>query len=253
MRKISFSIIFFIITMFLFCDAKGEDIAKKYFNLKKSNDCFSITTMVLIDKNGNKKTRKIESYSKESKDGRNSFMKFIEPADVKGTTFLIMGYRDGDDDQRLYLPALGKVRKISSSNKGQKFMGSDLTFYDMEDHEYNDFTFKYLKDENYDGKDCYVIEMYPKDKYAPYSKQTAWICKNDNFAYKLECYDKKNINNKIKTIVSLDVKNYSGVLMPQRVAVDNHLENHKTLLQDTNIKVNTGLKDNIFTIQNMER
>ena len=194
----------------------------------------------------------MESYSKEGKSGRNSFIKFIEPADVKGTTFLIIGYNKGDDEQRLYLPALGKIRRISSANKDQKFMGSDLTFYDMEDHEYNDFSYKYVNDENYESMDCHVLEMYPKDKYAPYKKQVAWINKKDFFAYKMECYDKKK-NVKIKTIVSLDVKSFNGVLMPQRVVVDNHKENHKTLMQDTNIRVNKGIRDTVFTIQNMQR
>ena len=68
----------------------------------------------------------------------------------------------------------------------------------------------------------------------------------------MECYDKKK-NQKIKTIVSLDVKIFNGVLMPQKVVVDNHIENHKTLMMDTNIKVNAGMKDTIFTVQNMQR
>ena len=252
MKKIILLMLFLLLFLPIFGDQIGDEIAKKYFNLKESKDCFSITLMVLINKNGEKKTRKIESYSKEGKNGRNSFMKFIEPADVKGTTFLIIGYNKGDDEQRLYLPALGKIRRISSSNKDQKFMGSDLTYYDMEDHEYNDFTYKYIKDENYEGMDCHIIEMYPTDKNAPYNKQVAWINKKDFFAYKLECYDKKR-KTKTKTIASLDVKSFDGVLMPQRMVVDNHKENHKTLIQDTNIKVNIGLKDSIFSIQNMQK
>jgi outer membrane lipoprotein-sorting protein len=252
MKKIILFLCLIIFILPLFADQKGNEIAKKYFSLKESRDCSSLTLMVLINKKGEKKIRKLESYSKEGKNGRNSFMKFVEPADVKGTTFLIIGYNKGDDEQRIYLPALGKIRRISSSNKDQKFMGSDLTYYDMEDHEYNDFTYKYIKDDNYEGMDCHVIEMYPTDKNSPYSKQVTWISKKDFFAYKLECYDKKR-NKKIKTIVSLDVKSFDGVLIPQRMVVDNHVENHKTLVQDTNIKINKGLKDTIFTIQNMQK
>ena len=253
MKKIFFTMLLLLLVIKIFPDSKGEEIARKNFDLKESDDSYSITIMVLIDRNGNKKVRKMETYSKKGKDGRNSFVEFIEPADVKGSTFLTIGHKVGDDEQRLYLPALGKVRRISASQKDGKFMGSDLFFFDMEDQEFDDFTYKYIKDDIYNNMDCYVVEMYPKDTNAPYSKQVAWISKKDYFAYKIDCYDKKKGNQKIKTIVFMDVKEMSGVLYPQKIVVDNHKENHKTLLQDTNIKINIGLKDSIFTIKNMQK
>ena len=88
----------------------------------------------------------MEIITKEGAEGTNTFMKFIEPADVKDTKFLTIAHNKSDDEQRLFLPALGKVRRISSSTKNEKFMGSDLTYYDLEDYEYEDFTYKYVKD-----------------------------------------------------------------------------------------------------------
>lgn len=236
----------------VFADKKGEEIARRTFGLKESSDSYSTTIMVLINKNGEKKITKMESYSKEGKDGRNAFMIFFEPVNVKGTTFLITGHKSEPDEQRLYLPAFGKIRRISPSNKDRKFMGSDLCYYDMEDHEYEDFTYKYLRDDVYDKKPCHLIEMYPTDPYAPYSKQIAWISKNDFFTYKLECFDKKNQDNLIKTIVTLEVKVIDGIIIPIKIAVDNHQENHKTLLQEQDIKINIGLEDTIFSVQNMQ-
>ena len=194
MKKIFFVALLFTLAFNIFPDQKGEEIARKYFDLKESNDSSSITIMVLIDRNGNKKIRKMQTFSKKGKDGRNSFVRFIEPADVSGTTFLTIGHKVGDDEQRLYLPALGKVRRISSSQKDGKFMGSDLYYFDMEDHEYADFTYKYIKDDKYNDMDCYVVEMYPKDTNAPYSKEVAWINKDNYFTYQIECYDKKKGN-----------------------------------------------------------
>lgn len=252
MKKALIISILLIITFNVFADKKAEEIAYKNFNLKKSKDSVSTTMMILINKNGEKTIRKMESYSKEGKTGKNSFIKFVEPANIKRTTFLTIGYQKGDDDQRLYLPALGKIRKIASSNKGQKFMGSDLFYYDMEDHDYEEYSYKYIKEEKYDSVECFVIAMYPKSKNAPYSKQICFISKDDYFTHKIECYEKKNENSKIKTIVFKDIKNYNGILVPLKIIVDNHLEKHKTYLQENNLKINTGLSDDIFTIQNMQ-
>jgi len=253
MKKIITILLFLNIILLLHADAKGDEIAKKSFNLKKSNDSTSITIMVLINKNGDKTIRKMESYSKEGKTGRLSFVKFIEPANIKRTSLLTIGYDKGDDDQRMYLPSSNQIRKIATSNKGQKFMGTDLFFFDMEDHQYEDFTYKYIKEESYDGIECYVIAMYPKDQNAPYSKQISWISKKNYFTYKIECYDKKNENKKTKTMIFTDVKDFNGVLIPLKILIDNHVEDHKTIMQETNLRINTGLKDDIFTVHYMQK
>ncbi len=246
------SLVFFI-TAVLFADKKSDEIARKYYDLKKSDDSYSIGLMVIINKRGEKKTRKIEMYSKETKEGTNSFVKFLEPADVKGTKFLTIGHKKGDDEQRLYLPALGKVRRISSSKKDGTFMGSDLNYFDMENHVFEDFTYKYIKDKTYKDMDCYVIEASPLDKNAPYSKQVLWINKKDYFVYKSDCYDKKSDEKLLKTIVITEIKIINDVIIPVKIVVDNHQTKGKTLFMMDNVKINVGLKNNIFSIQNLEK
>jgi outer membrane lipoprotein-sorting protein len=241
----------FILSVKLFADEKGEQIAKKCFDLKDSDTEYSSLTMVLIDKNGDRKIRKIEMYSKRTKEGTNTFMNFLEPSDVKGTKFLTIGYENGNDDQRLYLPALKKTRKIASSGKGGDFMGSDLSYYDMENRSYGDAAYKYIKEEKYNGMICNVIEMVPTDKDAPYSKSITWISKENNFIYKQECYDKDGTL--LKIIAMVEVKDIKGILTPLKIAVDNVQKNHKTLLQFDGIKMNEGVSDDVFTVQNLEK
>jgi len=249
-------LVILVTTMFivfnLMADEKGDEIARKNLDLKKQDDSFSVGLMVLINDKGSKKVRKVEMYSKKTKEGTNSFIMFLEPADVSGTKFLTIGHKNGDDEQRLYLPALGKVRKISSSNKGGSFMGSDLNYYDMEEHAFEDSNYKYIKDEKYNEKDCFVIETYSKDKNCPYSKQIFWISKEDYFAYKIECYEKKD-NTLLKTLVIPEVKITDGIILQTKIVVDNHKEGSKTLFQMDNLKINIGIKDSVFSIQNLEK
>lgn len=249
-RFICFFILVFL-GLSLFADEKGYEIAKKNKELKKSIDSYSEAEMTLIDKNGNQKKRKIINYTKEGKEGRNSFVEFLEPADVRGTKFLTIA-RKGDDEQRLWLPALKKTRLIASSSKDAKFMGSDLYYYDMEDRDLDDMEYTYLKEDKFQNIDCFVIQAKPKDKNAPYSKTIMWISKSNYFIYKIECYDKKD-DKLLKIIVFVEVKDTQGVLTPTKTVVENVKEGTKTLLAITNIKINSGIKDDIFTIQNLER
>lgn len=251
MKKTLLLLVFSIFTIGLFADAKGDEIARKMDEVAEPNDRYSISSMILIDKNNNRKVRKLENYSKKTSKGTNSFIEFLEPADVKGSRFLTIGYDDGDDDQRLYLPALGKVRKISSSKKGGSFMGSDLNYYDMEDRNFNDATYKYLRDEEYNGVDCFVIESYPTDEDAPYSKTQTWVDKSNYIPRKVVCFDKKG--RKEKTIAMVEVKKIKGYWITLKMVVDNHLKGTKTLLSTESPQLNAGLKDDIFSVQNLTR
>ena len=64
-------------------------------------------------------------------DGDKSLFVFDEPLDVQGTALLVHAKREGADDQWLYLPALNRVKRISSSNRSGSFMGSEFAYEDM--------------------------------------------------------------------------------------------------------------------------
>lgn len=252
LKKIFLTTLVCILSFSLFADQKAELIAKKVFSLKKAKDTFSLTTMLLIDKNQNKKTRKLEIYTRETAEGTDSFIVFLEPADVKGTKFLTIAHKTSDDEQRIFLPALGKVRRISSSSKNEKFMGSDLNYYDMEDHSFEDFTYNYVKEDTFNNIACDVIEFIPKDPEAPYSKQIGWVSKENSFVYKMECYDKKS-GSLVKNITFADIRTYDGVIIAGIIDIENIKEGSRTILKREQIKINSGIKDSIFTLQNLTR
>jgi len=256
MKKKTIIISLIIISAFyIFADKKGEQIAKKMHDLKKSDDMVANVKMILIDKSGSKQIRILKMYTKEDSYGTNSFAEFIEPADVKGTKFLTLQEKNGEDVQRLYLPALKKVRRIASDNKDGKFMGSDLYYFDMEDHEFEDFDYEFVSEneklniKEYAGMKFYIIKAYPKDKNAPYSYIKTWISMDNYFAYQSIPYDKKG--NPEKIMIMFDVENIQGILIPKKTLVVNQKEKHQTLMTMDNIKINTGLKDYIFEVQNL--
>lgn len=251
-------IIIFLILMtviFTFADKKGEEIAKKTYDLKKPDDMVGNTKMTLVDKDGSKQIRIIKMFTKEGQYGTNSFAEFIEPANVKGTKFLTLVEKNGESVQRLYLPALKKVRRIASDNKDGKFMGSDIYYFDMEDHDYEDFDYEFISEneklniKEYSDKKFYIIKAYPKDKNAPYSFMKIWISMDDYFSYQTIPYDKKG--NPEKTMIMFNVENIQGILIARKTLVVNQKEKHQTLMTIDDVKINTGLKDNIFEVQNL--
>ena len=101
---------------------------------------------------------------REQTRGDLSLVIFDTPADVKGTAFLSHTKKAGSDDQWLYLPALKRVKRIASSNQAGPFMGSEFAYEDISSQELEKYTYKYLRNEDYGGLDCFVVEYDPVDR-----------------------------------------------------------------------------------------
>ncbi len=121
--------------------------------------------MILRNKHGQESVRiiRIRTFEVDG-DGDKSLSVFDNPRDVKGTAFLTFTHKFRDDDQWLYLPALKRVKRISSRNKSGSFMGSEFAYEDIASQEVEKYTYKWIKDEVYDGQECFVTERYPVDK-----------------------------------------------------------------------------------------
>jgi len=242
----------------LFADAKGDEIAKAYIEKKTPNDSSAVATMTITDRNGVIKTRKLKMVSKETPEGTKTFMEFVEPADVSGTKFLTVSKQGAETDQRLYLPALKKIRKISSSSKDGEFVGSDMFYFDMEKRYFEDgeYTFlgntETLPEAGLAGKTFSKLSITFKNPNAPYSKSVVWISPQDNVAYKAECYDKKD-GALLKTIVVNEVKAVKGYTITTKMTVSNVKKGSHTEMVTGDLTVDAGVKDSEVSLKRLEQ
>ncbi|MCI0507508.1 MAG: outer membrane lipoprotein-sorting protein, partial [Gammaproteobacteria bacterium] len=126
--------------------------------------------MILRNRQGQETERNIRNKQLEVEgDGDKSMSIFDSPADVKGTAFLSYTHAIKPDDQWLFLPALKRVKRISSNNKSGPFMGSEFAYEDITSQEVQKYTYQWLKDEQYDGRDAFVVERYPAYKHSGYT------------------------------------------------------------------------------------
>ena len=143
--------------------------------------------MVLRNKQGQESRRRIRVKVLEvDGDGDKSLLVFDEPRDVKGTALLTHGHKQEADDQWLYLPALKRVKRISSSNRSGSFMGSEFSYEDLSTPEVEKSTYRYLRDEPCGDLTCTVSERVPVDKKASgYLRQLVWRDKDELRVWKV--------------------------------------------------------------------
>jgi outer membrane lipoprotein-sorting protein len=210
--------------------------------------------MILKNKHGQKSERKIRTRTLEvNDDGDKGLSIFDTPKDVKGTAFLNFTHKVGDDDQWLYLPALKRVKRISSRNKSGSFMGSEFAYEDISSQEVEKYTYKWIRDEVYDGNECFVIERYPIDKKnSGYTRQVVWIDTSEYREWKVEYYDRKK--SLLKTLANKRYKKYlDKYWRPDEMNMVNHQTGKSTKLVMSSYKFQTGLTDKDFNKNSLKR
>jgi Outer membrane lipoprotein-sorting protein len=217
------------------------------------HDSTASLKMLLRNRQGDESTRDIRVRTLEQlDDGDKSLTIFDEPADVKGTAFLSFTHKTGPDDQWLYLPALKRVKRISSTNKSGPFMGSEFAYEDLSSQEIEKYTYKYLRDEACGALECFVLERYPVDENSGYTRQVVWIDKQEYRPHTVVFYDRKNA--RLKTLTYSDYRQY---LDKHWRAGTMHMENHQTgkstLLTWSDYRFQTGLSDRDFNRNTLDR
>lgn len=239
-------------------EQKGLEIAKEA-NARDNGwgDHSANMTMLLINKQGDTSKRQIRTMTLEvQNDGDKSLTIFDEPRDVRGTAFLTFSHINEADDQWLYLPALKRVKRISSRNKSGPFMGSEFAYEDMSSQEVEKYTYKYLTDEpcQVDGKQltCFKLERYPVDQFSGYTKQVTWIDQQEYRPIKIDFYDRKNAL--LKTLTLSDYQQYlNQYWRANNMTMANHQTGKKSVLTFSNYQFKTGLNDADFNKSKLSR
>ena len=217
-------------------------------------DCTASIQMVLRDRHGQESTRIIRIRTKEvADDGDKELLIFDSPKDEKGTALLTISHKKGDDDQWLYLPALKRVKRISSRNKSGSFVGSEFAYEDISSQEVERYTYKWVRDEIYEGLDCFVVARYPIDKKnSGYIRQVLWIDKMEYRTLKVDYFDRKD--SLLKTLIADDYHKYLNKFWRAGcVSMVNHQNGKSTELLWSDIEFGVGLKDRDFSKNSLKK
>lgn len=179
-------------------------------------------------------------------DGDKSIMVFDRPRDLKGTAILTFTHKLEDDEQWLYLPALKRVKRISSADKSGPFMGSEFAYEDLSSQEVEKYSYRYLRDETVNGEPCFVVERIPTDENSGYTRQIIWVDQAEYRLRRVDYYDRKNT-----LLKSMSPVNYQQYLnqywRPAEMIMTNHQTGKSTTLKFGTYEFQTGLRDADFT------
>ncbi|MDX1490943.1 MAG: outer membrane lipoprotein-sorting protein [Pseudohongiellaceae bacterium] len=217
-------------------------------------------TIELTDRRGISRVEKTVGYRKYFDDEKRTVLFYTDPSNVRGTGFLTFDYSDAeqDDDQWLYLPALRKVRRISSSNRGDYFLGTDLTYEEIKKEnklETQDYVFSLKGEAEIDGRSLVKIEATPVDSDTAdelgYSKVLLHVDTEVWMSRRSEFWDLNG--NALKTVENSQIEMIDGIWTTLKVDVENHKTSHKTSLTFSDVDYKTPIDDDLFSQSSLRR
>lgn len=233
----------------------GREIVEKADKANRAQDEIVDTLMYIFSPDGHKRVRLMRSYMQAGEgDDDRSLVRFLKPADIKGTGLLTI--EEGESDtQWLYLPELRKSKRIAGASKARPFVGSDLSNGDMRTEDLAHHSYRLLGEETVDGRACYKVEARPKDDATRtsygYARRWIWIDKQRWVPLRVRFFD---LGDKpLKELHATDWRQIEGLWRAHRIEIRNLQTGSRTVLvQNPKRKINTGLSRSIFTRRKLE-
>lgn len=230
----------------------GRDLFQKMSEEWNLSDSWSRATMAITGSGGDTRSRIIATWQKKNAEGRRMMLlRFEDPADVRGTGFLSIETGEDTTDQFLHIPAFNKTKRIASSQKAEKFMGSDFSYEDLQPRDIDDGEHLWLRTEKVFDIECDVVETRDEDGESQYGKVETWIRRDNHLPFQLKMYDRKGELLKHLKMLKFDIMDGRPVILKMRM--ENVREKTNTVISVDEIKLNQGLADDLFTQRSLEK
>ena len=229
---------------------EASDLAQRVYDRPNGRDLTTLGRMVLTEKDRAPRIREIVTYRLDKSGGETAnLIRFLDPEDIAGTGLLSIDKADGSTDQWLYLPALDRVRRISSDRKGGRFVGSDLYFEDLQERKPSKDRHRILGKQTENGILCDVLESVPLDADdSVYKKRISWVDSATAIPQRVD-YFEKDINTPSKRWLLRSKKRNQGYWTLTDSRMIDLVSGHETRMVVDVVLYDQNLPVKLFTSQ----
>jgi hypothetical protein len=220
----------------------------------------SVSTLTIFNARGQKRVRKLATVTRLDADRsrERKLLRFLAPAEVRGTSVLSHDHARRDDEMWIYLPSLRKTRRIVAAQQSKSFMGSEFSYADMNLPNLDDFRYRKLGTEPVAGTPCWIVEITPRDSATAetygYSRRVAWIGKTDSVARRVRYHDLEGqLERELTTsrIVLVDPKKRRHRALSLQMV--NRNNGRRSTLVVHRIELSRDVPERTFSIRYLER
>ena len=249
----------------------AEAVARQVQDRDTGRDSRGVMRMTLFDRRGRSRERAMTLTTLRGRgtpgagpaapDGDRLLIRFNFPNDIRGTSFLVWEHPDAADERFLYLPSLGRVRRIAGTETQESFVGSDFTYEDIGGREFEEYTYAFAAADGANAawtlpaggapQPAWRLESRRKDANAEFPRVVSLILKDSLVVVQADIFNRRNQKQKVYTVKR--VERIEGIWTVMESEMTNDLEKTRTGLVVESIDYNVGLKEADFARRELER
>ena len=236
----------------------AESVARQVRERNTGRDSRAELRMRLSDRQGRVRERVLTMLRLRGEKGKGdrALIRFTYPNDIRNTGFLVWEHPDADDERFLYLPALGRVRRIAGQEKDESFVGSDLSYEDIGGRDIADYTYAFTAaDASWLAPDgtrhpAWLLESKAKDAGAEFPRSVSFVLKDRFIVTAADVFNRRN--ERVKHFEVKKMERVEGIWTVLDLVMTNERDNTRTELTTTSIDYNVGLTDADFSRRQLE-
>lgn len=231
----------------------AETVLAAAFANRYDVDFVSDIELVMRSDSGSERRRRVQAVAKLI-DGRlHSVGRLTTPEYLRGMTILTIENVDRSHDAFVFLPALKKVRRVSTAQKGDAFFGSDVTYEDLERRRVDEFELGPLEAGTVEGEAVYLVDAKRVDS-ANYARVVFAVAQSDGSILSTRYFKRGDeLPYRIVEARRADMARYDGHVLPTRLFVSDAQRRSSTEVVITNLRVNPPIDERVFSLTALEQ
>jgi hypothetical protein len=230
----------------------ARELFKRVIAIRYACDTRAHVDLRMRDASGDERHRSIQMVTKHRGGRLHSIGRLVAPEHLRGMTILSIEAPNRADDVFVYLPSLGRVRRVSMGRRSDSFLGSDLTYEDFDRHRLEDYEIEFLAQEELSGEPAHVITARPRSLKA--FKRVVFLAARSDLAL-LELRYYKDGDAEASRVVRFpreSIRAAEGHLIPTRILVSNVIRGSETELAISGLEINPMIDDRLFSLTTLE-
>jgi hypothetical protein len=231
----------------------SESVLAAAFSNRYAVDTASGIELVMRNSSGSEQRRRVQFITKMIDERLHSIARLTKPEYLRGMTILTIEQEKRNHDAFIFLPSMGKVRRVTTAQKGDAFFGSDLVFEDLERKEIDEFELEPLEVAELGGEAVYLIwgKLIRKGSYA---RARFAVAQSDNALLEVRFYKPEQESSyRVITAARATMIEREGHVLPTRMMVIDEVRGTRTEVLVNNLQINPPIKDRVFTVATLEQ
>jgi hypothetical protein len=237
----------------------GREIFDRFLD-NKLHSAVQYQTVISSDPGGNDQTTRFwvrwKDYREENGDGpegvvAKTFVKFMDPFDMRNIGYLMVMREDRDSDQFVYSPSTRRIRRVKL--REVSVMGTDYTFDDIAYQNIEDAEYRRLPDEEIEGVPVYVVEATLKPFVDSHYHRTAVYLEKEHYVpLRSRYWDHAGVELKEMRASPRSIREFGGIWVATRSTMHNLQEGTRSTLIIERLDPNPALDDHLFSVFRLE-